>query len=355
MSCDFGLLAAEGVRALSPYQPGKPVEELERELGLDHIVKLASNENPLRPSQAVLSACRESLSQICRYPDSNGFGLKNALANKLSVKAGQLVLGCGSNDVLDLIARVFLTPGTSAVYSQHAFIVYSISIQAVGWGHDLKAMAKAIVEDTRVVFIANPNNPTGTSFRLSEFVEFMRKVPENVLVVLDEAYYEYAADEYHPDGVALLSEYPNLIVTRTFSKAYGLAALRVGYAVAAANVADLINRVRAPFNTNSFALSAAEAVLSDQDYLDRSRQLNNDGMVQLTAGMEKLGLDYIPSSGNFLTVKFEREAIEIYQELLHKGVIVRPIGIYEMPRHLRISIGLTEENDKFLTALKSIL
>ena len=199
------------------------------------------------------------------------------------------------------------------MYSQHAFIVYSISIQAVGaraivtpaknWGHDLKAMAKAIVEDTRVVFIANPNNPTGTSFRLSEFVEFMRKVPENVLVVLDEAYYEYAADEYHPDGVALLSEYPNLIVTRTFSKAYGLAALRVGYAVAAANVAALINRVRAPFNTNSFALSAAEAVLSDQDYLDRSRQLNNDGMVQLTAGMEKLGLDYIPSSGNFLINK----------------------------------------------------
>lgn len=365
MSCDFGSLAMEGVRTLSPYQPGKPVEELQRELGLEDIVKLASNENPLGPSRAVLTACNDHMQELCRYPDSNGFGLKTALSARLGVDSGQIVLGCGSNDVLDLIARTFLQPGTSAIYSQHAFIVYPIAVQAVGaraivtaakdWGHDLDAIAAAIAEDTRLIFLANPNNPTGTSFGHSQFVRFMAQVPENVLVVLDEAYFEYAREGGHPDGIALLKQYPNLIVTRTFSKAYGLAALRVGYGVANSEIADLINRVRAPFNVNSLALVAAEAVLSDQDYLAESRKINTEGMVQLTQGVRAQGLPYIESAGNFVTVGFERDALGIYQALLHRGVIVRPIGVYEMPRHLRVSVGLPEENEVFLAALTSVL
>lgn len=365
MSCDFGQLAVEGVRTLSPYQPGKPIEELQRELGLEDIVKLASNENPLGPSPAVLDACNKHLQDISRYPDSNGFSLKAALAAKLAIDAGQIVLGCGSNDVLDLIARTFLGPGTSAIYSQHAFVVYPIAVQAVGaraivteakdWGHDLDAMVAAVADDTRLIFLANPNNPTGTSFTQTEFIDFMERVPESVVVVLDEAYFEYANGGEHPDGIALLKQYPNLIVTRTFSKAYGLAALRVGYGAANSDIADLINRVRAPFNTNSLALASAEAVLSDKDYLHESRRINVEGMQQLVEGISALELPYIASAGNFLTVGFEQDALNVYQALLHRGVIVRPIGIYEMPRHLRVSIGLPGENEKFLSALKSVL
>lgn len=365
MSCDFGQLAMEGVRILSPYQPGKPIEELQRELGLDDIVKLASNENPLGPSQAVLDACNSNLGNLCRYPDSNGFALKAALSAELVIDTAQIVLGCGSNDVLDLIARTFLGPGSSAIYSRHAFIVYPIAVQAVGaraivtaakdWGHDLDAMAAAIADDTRVIFLANPNNPTGTSFTHSEFTGFMEKVPDNVVVVLDEAYFEYATNGEHPDGIALLKQYPNLIVTRTFSKAYGLAALRVGYGVANTEIIDLLNRVRAPFNINSLALAAAEAVLTDKQYLAESRRINVLGMQQVVEGVAALQLPYIDSAGNFLTVGFEQEALGIYQALLQQGVIVRPIGVYEMPRHLRVSIGLPEENEKFLSALKSVL
>ncbi|ARN72912.1 histidinol-phosphate transaminase [Oceanicoccus sagamiensis] len=367
MSCDYIALANQGVQGLSPYQAGKPIEELQRELGLKHIVKLASNENPLGPSPNVLAAVDKAAAEIARYPDSNGFELKAALANKLGVAAEQITLGNGSNDVLELITRAYIEPGKSAVYSQHAFIVYPLAIQACSgrsivtkakdWGHDLNAMADAIADDTQLLFIANPNNPTGTVVDEASLVNFLDKVPANVVVVLDEAYFEYveASDDDSVDGVALLKHYPNLIVTRTFSKAYGLAALRVGYAIASPEITDVLNRVRAPFNVNSMALAAAQAVLADDEYLQQGRQVNAEGMKQLTQGFDTLGLTYIPSAGNFIAVEFATDTAELYQKLLKEGVIVRPVGIYEMPNHLRVSIGLEAENTALLDALKKVL
>jgi histidinol-phosphate aminotransferase len=365
LSCDFLALANAGVQRLSPYQAGKPIEELQRELGLSDIVKLASNENPLGPSAAVLAACEKAAQEITRYPDANGFELKRAIAAKFKLPPNELTLGCGSNDVLDLIARVFLNSATSAVFSQYGFIVYPIATQACGaraivtpaknWGHDLDAMAAAIAEDTRLVFIANPNNPTGTWLAKDELLKFLRAVPERVVVVLDEAYTEYVELPEFPNGFDLLAEFPNLIVTRTFSKAYGLAALRVGYAVSNAQIADLLNRVRAPFNVNSIGLAATVAALHDDNYLRRSRTMNAQGMQQIIEGLNKHGLHYIPSAGNFVTVEMPGDAMEIYEKLLHEGVIVRPLAPYQMPKHLRISIGLPQENAKFLAALTKVL
>lgn len=365
MSCDFLALANAGIQGLSPYQAGKPIEELERELGITGIVKLASNENPLGPSAAVLAACEKVARDLTRYPDANGFALKSALAQKFDLQPNQLTLGCGSNDVLDLIARVFLGPNTSAVFSQYAFVVYLIATQACGaraivtpaknWGHDLDAMAAAIAQDTRVVFIANPNNPTGTSLTNTELLAFLRRVPEQVVVVLDEAYTEYVESPEFPDGLSLLAEFPNLIVTRTFSKAYGLAGLRVGYAASNSQIADLLNRVRAPFNVNSLGLAAATAALADDAYLVRSRAMNLQGMKQVVDGVVAAGLQVIPSVGNFVAVEMPGEAMPIYQRLLREGVIVRPVVPYGMPNHLRVSIGLPEENAKFLQALARVL
>lgn len=365
MSCDYIALANQGVQGLSPYQAGKPIEELQRELGLEHIVKLASNENPLGPSQAVLAAIKKAATDITRYPDSNGFELKAALAEKLGVEPKQITLGNGSNDVLDLITRAYIEPKKSAVYSQHAFIIYQLAVQACGgraivtkasqWGHDLNAMADAIADDTRLVFIANPNNPTGTAVTESALVDFLDKVPANILVVLDEAYIEYTADGEFPDGVALLKYYPNLIVTRTFSKAYGLAAMRVGYAISSVEISDVLNRIRAPFNVSSLGLAAAQAALSDEAYLEEARRVNDAGKRQLEAGFKALGLSYIPSAGNFLAVEFVTSTDELYQKLLHEGVIVRPVGVYDMPKHLRVSIGLEHENEALLCALKKVL
>ena len=367
MSCDYIALANKGVQGLRPYQAGKPIEELQRELGLEHIVKLASNENPLGPSRKVLEAIAKASADIVRYPDSNGFELKSDLSTLLGVDSQQITLGNGSNDVLDLIARAYLEPGKSAVYSQHAFIVYPLAVQSCGarsivtkakdWGHDLNAMVDAIADDTRLLFIANPNNPTGTVVDEAHLVDFLDKIPADVIVVLDEAYFEYAtiADSDCADGIALLKHYPNLIVTRTFSKAYGLAALRVGYAVASEAITDVLNRVRAPFNVNSLALAAAQAVLTDQQYLENGRRVNRAGMEQLQAGFRSLGLTYIPSAGNFLAVEFSVDTEQLYQNLLQQGVIVRPVGVYEMPNHLRISVGLEEENAALLAALEKIL
>lgn len=362
MSCDYFALANLSVQGLSPYQAGKPIEELQRELGLEHIVKLASNENPLGPSKKVLAAIEQASADIVRYPDSNAYELKRALAERLSVNCDQLTLGNGSNDVLDLIARVFLEPGKSAVFSQHAFIVYPIAVQACGaraivtpaknWGHDLDAITAAVEDDTRLIFIANPNNPTGTSVSKAELVAFLDKLPERVVVVLDEAYIEYTEAV---GGVELLARYPNLIVTRTFSKAWGLAALRVGYSIASPEITDLLNRVRAPFNVNSLGLAAAQAVLGDEAYLEAGREVNRQGMQQLSAGLSELGLGYIPSSGNFLAVAMPRDPALVYQQLLESGVIVRPVGVYDMPDYLRVSIGLEEENQMFLTQLKKVL
>lgn len=367
MSGDFLALAQPGVQQLSPYVPGKPVDELARELDIDPatIVKLASNENPLGASPKVLTAIRDELAELTRYPDGNGFALKSLLSSKCGVQLDQVTLGNGSNDILELVARAYLAPGLNAVFSEHAFAVYPIVTQAVGadahvvpareWGHDLPAMLKAIDSNTRVVFIANPNNPTGTWFDANALNEFLQDVPERVLVVLDEAYIEYAEGGELPDGLEFLSAYPNLLVSRTFSKAYGLAALRVGYALSSGVVADVLNRVRQPFNVNSFALAAACAALQDDDYLAESRRLNDVGMHQLQEGFRELGLGWIPSRGNFIALDLGQVAAPVYQGLLREGVIVRPVANYGMPNHLRVTIGLPAENARLLEALAKVL
>ncbi len=365
MSCDFRELAAPGIQGLHPYLPGKPVEELERELGISNIVKLASNENPRGPGASVTRAVSASVAGLSRYPDSNGFELKQALETKLGVESSRITLGNGSNDVLDLLGRTFIQPGDEVIYSEYSFLVYALVTQALAakavvtpaknWGHDLDAMADAITDRTRMIFIANPNNPTGTWLTDNELQAFLAKVPAHVVVVLDEAYTEYVALDDFPNGLLLQAQYPNLVVTRTFSKAYGLAALRVGFAVANEEITDLLNRIRQPFNVNTVALSAAEAALSDQEYLKRSVQLNTAGMAQLESGLAALELEWIPSAGNFLTVDMKQDAAEYYQALLHQGVIVRPVANYGMPNHLRISIGLPEENQRCLDALAKVL
>lgn len=365
MTCDFIALANEGIQGLQPYQAGKPIEELERELGLSDVVKLASNENPLGPPASALAAYQAAAKQLHLYPDAGGFALKDALSNVLGVEAWQLTLGNGSNDVLDLLGRVFLDSDSGAVFSQYAFVVYPIAVQAAGaraivtpakdWGNDLDAMAAAIEDSTRLVFIANPNNPTGTWLSESALRSFMARVPESVVVVLDEAYAEYAAEPGYPDSIAMLADYPNLVVTRTFSKAYGLAGLRIGYSVSHPDIADLLNRVRAPFNVSMPAMTAAIAALGDEVYLRRSREVNTSGMLQLRRGFDELGLPYIESAGNFLTVEMPGEAMPYYDSLLRKGIIVRPIGVYGMPRHLRVTIGLEAENQRFLRALREVL
>ena len=358
--CD---LAPGYIRAIAPYQPGKPISELARELGLAEagIIKLASNENPLGTSPLARRAVEAAVADIARYPDGNGYELRHALARRSGVAPERIVLGNGSNDVLEMAARAFLAPALEAVYSQHAFAVYPLAVQAAGatgvevpardYGHDLAAMGRAVTPRTRLVFIANPNNPTGTMAGARELEAFLGAFPREVLVVLDEAYNEYLPREVSYDSIAWLERYPNLVVTRTFSKIYGLAGLRVGYAYAAAGVADLMNRVRQPFNVNSIALAAAAAALDDVDFVERSYELNRSGMRQVTEGLARLGLEYIPSYGNFVTFRVE-DAGGVFQKLLKSGVIVRPVASYGMPRHLRVTIGLPSENARFLESLQ---
>ena len=358
-------LAVQGVQKLIPYTPGKPVDELERELGLTEIVKLASNENPLGPGQKVLSAIQQALPELSRYPDGNGFRLKQALAKKLNVSTDQITLGNGSNEILELLARTFLTPDLEVIFSQHAFAVYPLVTQAVGatasvtpalnYGHDLNAMLARVNDKTRLVFIANPNNPTGTLLTSEVLESFINTLPETVICVLDEAYFEFVSNQSRSDSVSWLDKYPNLIITRTFSKAYGLAGLRVGYSLSSIDIADLLNRVRQPFNNNMLALAAAEAALADEDYLVETLAVNNQGMQFLTTAFSELGLTWIPSAGNFVSVDLKQPAMPIYQALLKKGVIVRPVANYEMPDYLRISIGTERENMFFINALKDVL
>lgn len=367
MRVSFTELATPGVRNLQAYVPGKPVSELEREYGVRDVIKLASNENPLGPSPRALKAVQQSLAQLARYPDGAGFELRAALARRHGVTLDQVTLGNGSNDLLELITRAFVTPQHEVVFSAHAFAVYPIVTQAVGatarvsavrnWGHDLNAMQALINEHTRVVFIANPNNPTGTWLAGRALEDFLQTVPSSVLVVVDEAYFEYARDAAadYPDASLWLTCYPNLIVTRTFSKAYGLAGLRVGYALSQPDVADMLNRVRQPFNVNSLAQTAALAALEDTDHLARSLACNRDGMAQLTSAFNAMGLAYIPSAGNFVCVDVARDAAAIYDALLYEGVIVRPVANYGMPQHLRVTVGLAEENERFIKALEKVL
>lgn len=367
MAVDYQSLAVPGVRALSPYQPGKPIDELARELGLNpsEIIKLASNENPLGPSDKAMAAARKALDEMCLYPDGNGFNLKQALCRRYGIEMDQITLGNGSNDVLEVITRCFADTDSDVIYSQYAFAVYPLVAQAIGargisvpardWGHDLDAMADAVTDRTRLIFVANPNNPTGTVHKADAIEAFMKRIPEEVLVVLDEAYCEYLTGDEYPDGLDLLERYPNLIVCRTFSKAWGLAALRVGYAVSSPAIADILNRVRQPFNVDTVALAAATAVLDDEDYLKRSRDVNEAGLHQLEEGLDRMGLLYIPSAGNFVTVEVGEDAAGIYRSLLNRGVIVRPVAGYGMPQHLRVSVGLASENERFLEALSEAM
>lgn len=363
-------LATPGVRGLRPYEGGKSVEELERELGISNAIKLASNENPLGPGEKALQAMRDTLAGVGRYPDGNGFSLKQRLAEKLSVDRKQITLGNGSNDVLEFVARAFVTPENNIVFSEHAFAVYPIVTQAVGasprivpaidWGNDLGGMLAAIDEHTRVVFIANPNNPTGTWLKADRLDAFLKQVPDHVIVVIDEAYFEYASAGCmqvpgYDSMLTRVATHTNLVVTRTFSKAYGLAGLRVGYAVSSLEVADFLNRVRQPFNLNSVAEAAAVAALDDDEHLARSVKLNCKGLQQLIMGFTAMGLGYIPSAGNFICVDVESDGRAQFNALLREGIIVRPIDNYAMPQHLRITVGTYDENIRALAALKKVL
>ena len=368
---DPSQLAAPPVRTLAPYVPGKPIEELEREYGISDIIKLASNENPLGPGSRARAAIAAASAEIGLYPDGGGFVLKQALARKHGCALDGITLGNGSNDVLVMIAEAFLTQDTEAIYSQYAFAVYPIAVQATGatarvapalpeqhpmaLGHDLDAMAQLINERTRVVFVANPNNPTGTWVESAPLKRFIASLPATTLVVMDEAYIEYVEDASFPDSSQWLKEFPNLVVTRTFSKAYGLAGLRVGYALSSPAIAGMLNRVRQAFNVNSIALAAATAALDDSDHLRKSVDLNRDGLRQIESGLDQLGLRRYPSRGNFILIDCARPAGPVYEAMLRQGVIVRPVGNYQLPTHLRITVGTTEQNQRMLGALKQAL
>jgi len=357
-------LAPPYIRAISPYLPGKPITQLAREMGIpvDKIVKLASNENPLGMSPKARTALEKAVSELSRYPDQ--FELAQAISERHGIGMDRITLGNGSNDLLDLAARVFLAPGRSSVFSQHAFAVYPLATMSAGgeciqvpardFGHDLAAMQAAIRPDTRIVWIANPNNPTGTFLPYAQIRAFMQGLPEHVVVVLDEAYNEYLPPALREDTLTWLAEFQNLIITRTFSKVYGMAGLRVGYALASAEIVDLMNRVRQPFNVNNLALAAAIGALDDHVFLAESFQLNRRGIEQIVAGLKRLGLEHIPAHGNFVTFKVG-DAPGVNQRLLKQGVIVRPLANYAMPQHLRVTIGLETENTLFLQALEKSL
>lgn len=357
-------LAPPYIRAISPYLPGKPITELAREMGIpvEKIVKLASNENPLGMSPKARAALEKAIEDLARYPDQ--FELSKAISDRYGIGMERIILGNGSNDLLDLVARVFLAPGRSSVFSQHAFAVYPLATMSAGaeciqvkaqdYGHDLAAMQAAIRPDTRIVWIANPNNPTGTFLPYAQIRSFLQALPAHVVAVLDEAYNEYLPPALREDTLRWLADFPNLVITRTFSKVYGLAGLRVGYAMASAEIIDLMNRVRQPFNVNNLALAAAIGALDDHVFLAESYEHNRRGIEQILAGLKRLGLEHIPAHGNFVTFKVG-DAAAVNRRMLKQGVIVRPVGNYEMPQHLRVTVGLENENIRFLAALETAM
>jgi len=368
------LIGLKHVRDIAPYVGGKPISEVAREFGLDEskIVKLASNENPLGMPESAKKAMAKAAEDLGRYPDSNGFELKNALAKKLNVSVDWITLGNGSNDILELAARAVAQAGDEIIFSKHAFAVYPLATQAVGakaievaatqaYGHDLPAMLQAVKsggDKAKLVFVANPNNPTGSYLSAKEIEDFLMAVPAQVVEVLDEAYNEYLTPEQRYDAIAWVKRFPNMILSRSFSKAYGLAGLRIGYGVAQPALTDLLNRIRQPFNVNSLAQAAAVAAFQDSAFLQQGFEVNLAGNAQLTQAFDSLGLTYLPSAGNFVLVKVGEDdgaGARINLALLKRGIIVRPVGNYGLPQWLRISIGLPEENAAFISALKNIL
>ena len=366
MTTDFRSLANHHIRNLTPYQPGKPIEEVERELGILSVIKLASNENPLGASPAAISAAQKMLEKSQMYPDGGSYELKHALANFLQVEPAQLIVGNGSENILELIAKTYLTPDSAAVLSQYAFLTIQLLVRSYGaemrmvpakqFAHDIREMIAAINEKTRIIFVVNPNNPTGSYTTAEDMMLLLKSVPPHVLIVVDEAYHEYVDQRAdYLNLLPLLSHYPNLLITRTFSKAYGLAGMRLGYSISSPEIADMLNRARLPFNVNSIAASAAVAALNDQEHIKKTIALNQSGMFHVEEEIKKANIPYIPSLGNFITIDIGHDGLDVYQKLLHQGVIVRPLGAYGMPTHLRVTIGTTNENEKFLRALHEVL
>lgn len=355
------------ISSLKPYVPGKPTEELERELGIRDSIKLASNENPVGPSPVALRAIIESLTSpnpsnsINRYPDGSGYYIKKALSEKLSVSEDEIILGNGSNELIDIATRTFLQPGDEAVMAHPSFVVYPISVQALGGKpvqvslrhhkHDLEAMADAVNPKTKILFIANPNNPTGTINKKDEFDRLMERLPGRILVVADEAYYEYVEEPNYADSMKHFRNGRDILVLRTFSKIYGLAGLRIGYGIARKEIITEMNKIRPPFNTSSLAQVAALYALKDEDHVRYSRKINGEGKRHLYREFDSLGLKYVPTEANFIYILLGQDSNAIYNALLKQGVIVRPVG----PEEIRVTIGLPEENKRFIEAIKSVI
>lgn len=361
---DIKKLINPGILDLNPYKPGKPVEDLERELGITNAIKLASNENPLGASPLAIEAVNNILSGLHRYPDGNALRLKESISNEYNVEIDQITVGNGSNDIIEFVVKSFLSSKDSAIFSEHAFAVYPLAVQALGaegievradnWGHNLTAMKDAVKENTKLIFIANPNNPTGTFIARDKIISFLDKLSKDVIVLLDQAYFDYASYENSDVDFEFVNEYPNLIISRSFSKAYGLAGFRAGYSVSSKEIADYLNRVRQPFNANSLALAAAEAALSDKAHMMRSLKMNSEQKALLYTGLSDLDYEYIPSHGNFICFDCKQEANKAYNQLLKEGIIVRSMEVYKMPNHLRVTIGTPEENKIFLKKLSKI-
>ena len=363
---DIRNLVPEHILQIKPYQPGKPIEELQRELGITDCIKLASNENPLGPSPKALRAMEGAIANANFYPDGDSYYLKDALAKRFEVLPSQIFTGSGSDEVIELMMKTFLTPSDSVVLSQYSFIVYTLAALGIGatihsvprkadYTHDLEAMADAITENTKMLFIDNPTNPLGTMIDRDAFDAFMQRVPERVLVVSDEAYDEYVDADNFPNAFHYLKNGRRILILKTFSKIYGLAGLRIGYGVGPEAVIDAANRIRPPFNVNAIAQAAALAALDDHEHVERSRELNSSGKAYLCKAFDEMGIEYIPSYGNFVTVDFKREAGPINDNLLRQGVIVRPIKGYGLPNHLRISVGTQSQNERLIRALKKAL
>jgi len=360
-------LAKDGVISISPYEPGKPIEEVSRELGIPEadIIKMASNENPLGASPLGIQAIKDCAENVFLYPDGDCYYLKRDLAEILGVKPENLLMGNGSNDVLQIIADTFIKPEDEVIYSRHAFVVYTLVTKIADakavvtemkdYTHDLSAMADAITDMTKVIFIANPNNPTGTMVTAEEVEKFMDRVPEDVIVVFDEAYYEYVTRDDYPQTLKYVHDGRNVIVCRTFSKIYGLAGLRVGYGIAKSDLVEVMNKVRQPFNVSMVAQLAARASLKDKDHVERSIKVNTEGKQYLYNELEKIGIDYVPSEANFILIHLDRPGPQVMKELLKYGVIVRPLVGYELPNSIRVTIGTREQNERFITCLKTVL